>query len=355
MARARAGIPIAVAAVVLLVSGVFPRATEAVSTLQFTPIADAQVNSGNATANYGTLTSFRTRQGTGGASDPIYRSYLKFDLSGVAGLAVTSVTLRLYVTDQSSSVQAVHLAQDATWSESGLTYATAPAFDPTALTTASAPSVNAYLDLSLPPSTITGDGLLSFAVKSLGTDSAIFASREVAANPPRLVVVTGDPAATPTPTPTPDPNATPWRRRPTPTPTPTPVDTPPPTPTPPPVPVTLEPIADAQVNSKAPTTNYGSLTTLRTREDTNPANSTYRSYLLFNVAGLNGPAQSVRLRLFVTDATQNVQGVYAIGDTPGPTAGSPTAMRHPSPAPRLPARPCRPSTPTSISTCRQAR
>jgi PKD repeat protein len=320
-----------VAAIVLLLSGLFPRAIEAVSTLSFTPVADAQVNSGSPNANYGTLTSFRTRQGSGGTSDPIYRSYLKFDVSGVTGLPVTSVTLRLFVTDQSSSSQTVHVVSDSTWTETGLKYGIAPAFDPNALVTSAAPNVNAYLDLSLPTSTIAGDGIVSLAIKSSGTDSAIFASREVPANPPRLVIVTGDPPPTPTPTPVDTPTPTPVDTptptpvdTPTPTPvetpTPTPVDTPIPTPTPV-VAVTVEPIADAHVNSTAATTNYGSIATLRTREDANPANSTYRSYLLFDVVGLTGAVESVRLRVFVTDVSQNVQSVYAIADTTWTEAG----------------------------------
>jgi PKD repeat protein len=54
---------------------------------------------------------------------------------------------------------------------------------------------------------------------------------------------------------------------------------------------------------------------LRTSEDPNPSNSTYRFYLLFDVSGISGPVQSVRLRLYVTDATNSAQGVYAIGNT----------------------------------------
>jgi PKD repeat protein len=302
-----------VAAIVLLLSGLFPRATDAASSLAFTPVADAQVNSGSPNANYGTLTSFRTRQGSGGTSDPIYRSYLKFDVRGVTGLPVTSVTLRLFVTDQSSSSQTVHLVSDSTWTETGLRYATAPAFDPNALVTSAAPNVSAYLDLSLPTSTIGDDGFVSLTIKSSGTDSAIFASREVPANPPRLVIVTGDPSPTPTPTPVDTPTPTPID-----TPTPTPVDTPTPTSL---VPMTVEPIADAHVNSTAATTNYGSIATLRTREDANPANSTYRSYLLFDVVGLTGAIESVRLRVFVTDVSQNVQSVYAIAGTTWTEAG----------------------------------
>ena len=77
----------------------------------------------------------------------------------------------------------------------------------------------------------------------------------------------------------------------------------------------MAPIADAQVHSRSPSTNYGSLSSLRTREDPNTANSTYRAYLLFDVTGLSGAVQSVRLRLYVTDATNSAQGVYAIGNT----------------------------------------
>jgi PKD repeat protein len=334
VARARASFSITVVAVALLLSGLFPPAAVAATTLTFTPIADSQVNSGSLNGNYGTLTSFRTRQGDGTSTNPIYRSYVKFDINGVTGSTVTSVTLRLFVTDQSSSSQTVHVVPDTAWTESGLTYANAPAFDATALVTAAAPNLNAYLDLSLPASTISSDGVVSFAIKSGGTDSAIFASREVPANPPKLVIETGGASPTPTPTPTPTPAGTPTPTpagtptptpagTPTPTPPPTPTPTPPATPTPTPTGagLTFEPMADAYVSSKSPSTNYGSISTLRTREDANASNSTYRSYLMFDVAGLSGPASSVRLRLFVTDASSNVQGVYAIGNTGWTEAG----------------------------------
>ena len=309
MARRRAwGSIWVVAALVVLLSTLFPVATQAASPLTFDPVADAQVNSGNANGNYGSLSTIRTRQGSGGTSDPIYRSYLTFDVTGLAGQTVTGVTLRLYVTDASSNGQAVYAVSDTTWPESGLTYANAPALGGSALATVPVPTLNAYVDLPLPASAVTGDGRVSFAVRSTGTDSAIFSSRE-GSSPPRLVVESGPGGGTPTPTPTPTPPGA------TPTPTPTPTPTATPTPTGPTGGVTLTPIADAQVNSRATTTNYGTLTSLRTREDPNSGNSSYRSYLMFDVSGRSGPAQTVRLRLFVTDATKNAQGIYAIGDT----------------------------------------
>src|SRR5689334_7592889 len=111
------------AALVVLLSSLFPVGTQAATPLTFDPVADAQVNSGNANGNYGSLSTIRTRQGSGGTSDPIYRSYLTFDVAGLAGQTVTGVTLRLYVTDASSNGQAVYAVTDTTWSESGLTYA----------------------------------------------------------------------------------------------------------------------------------------------------------------------------------------------------------------------------------------
>ncbi|HSL77950.1 MAG TPA: DNRLRE domain-containing protein, partial [Candidatus Limnocylindrales bacterium] len=76
---------------------------------------------------------------------------------------------------------------------------------------------------------------------------------------------------------------------------------------------TINPVADAQVKSDSPTTNYGSATTIRTRE---PSSGTiYRSYLKFSIPSSVGSVAALKLRLFVTDATKNLQGVYLVGDT----------------------------------------
>jgi PKD repeat protein len=60
-------------------------------------------------------------------------------------------------------------------------------------------------------------------------------------------------------------------------------------------------------------TNYGSLSSLRTREVA--SSSTYRSYLKFDIPASVGTVNSLKLRLFVTDKTNNVQGVYLVGDS----------------------------------------
>ena len=184
MTRRNAFVYASLAATVAVLSGLFPPSTEAATTLTFVPVADAQVNSGNPTGNYGSLATIRTREATGTPTDPTYRSFLTFNVSGVGGQSITSVTLRLYVTDASTNGQGIHRVPDPTWSESAITFANPPAFDPSALATAPVPTLGAYNDLPLPVSAVGGDGRISFALKSVGNNSAIFASRENAANPP---------------------------------------------------------------------------------------------------------------------------------------------------------------------------
>ncbi len=60
--------------------------------------------------------------------------------------------------------------------------------------------------------------------------------------------------------------------------------------------VTFTPVADAHVRGSSPSSNYGSLTTMRVRSS--PA---FTSYLKFTVSGLSGAVESAKVRLYVTD------------------------------------------------------
>ena len=75
------------------------------TTTTFPATADAHVYSGQPTTNYGTITTMRTREGAGASSSPIYRSYVRFTISGLAG-PVSDVKLRLWVTDASRNAAA---------------------------------------------------------------------------------------------------------------------------------------------------------------------------------------------------------------------------------------------------------
>ncbi len=150
--------------------------------LTFTTTEDAQVKSSSASTNYGSDASIRVREEAGGIN---YRSYLKFDVSGVGG-PVTAVTLRLFVTDASPDSGSVY-AVTSSWSQGTITYTNAPAISGPTLGAAGSTTVGQWVDITLSPSAVSGNGTVSFGLKSSSTNSAIFDSRE-GTNPPQLIV-----------------------------------------------------------------------------------------------------------------------------------------------------------------------
>ncbi|MEX1073176.1 MAG: LamG-like jellyroll fold domain-containing protein [Chloroflexota bacterium] len=76
---------------------------------------------------------------------------------------------------------------------------------------------------------------------------------------------------------------------------------------------TFIPIADSYVSNMSGNTNYGTATSIKVREGTVAAPTTWRSYLKFDVTGITGPVTSVKLRLYVIDQSDDGGGVYAVG------------------------------------------
>ena len=145
-----------------------------------TPVADAHVKSTSTTSNYGTLTSLRLRNG--GTSSDTYRSYLKFDVSGLSG-AATSAKLRLFVTDESPDGGSVSKVGN-DWTETGITWANAPAPGATSLGGgATANGTWAEIDVT---SAVTANGPVSFALTTASSNSSYYTSRR--ANKPQLVI-----------------------------------------------------------------------------------------------------------------------------------------------------------------------
>ena len=174
-------------AVLILVAGLVPPSLVSAADLTFTPVADAHVNSGSPSANYGGLTSMKVREGSGSSADPAYRGYWRFAVTGLTG-APASVKLRLFVTDASANSLGVYPIANTTWTETGLTYSNAPPITGSPLVSRTTPVANAYVEFALPASAVVGNGPVAFAIKSAGTDSAVFATREVGGTPPQLVV-----------------------------------------------------------------------------------------------------------------------------------------------------------------------
>ena len=176
------------------------------------PVADTWVNPGSPATNYGTLATIRVD------GQPVWNSYLRFDLSGVSG-TICGAVLKLHANSAGQSGIAVHPVTSTTWSETSTTAANAPAMGAAAVKSAPfAAGATASIDVT---SFITGHGLVSLGLTDNDGTQISLASRE-SAYPPVLVVTTG---ATATPTPT---------AQPTPKPTPTPVGSPVPPATPPP-------------------------------------------------------------------------------------------------------------------------
>jgi hypothetical protein len=153
------------------------------ATLTFPAVADAYIKSSSPSNNYGSITWLRVRQ----SSSEVYRSYLRFHLSGLAG-TVTSAKLRMYVTDETPDTIAVYSGSNA-WQESLITWANAP---PVAslLAFRSGVSLNTWMEISLPVSAFPSDGDYTLVLASDNSNSALWSSRETS-SPPQLVLTTG--------------------------------------------------------------------------------------------------------------------------------------------------------------------
>jgi PKD repeat protein len=313
----------------------------------FTPVADARTALGSPTSNYGTSSELRVRAGSSA-----YRSYLRFNTTALGNLAVLRATLRLFVTDDSSSGGSVYEIP-AGWTETGITWENAPALPATPLATAGAAVLGAWVELDVTAAVRAGN--VAFALASASTSSVYYSSRE-GSQPPQLVIETGAPmlpdarfSATPTSGPAPLPVAfsdlstggpTSWlwnfgdsttstAQNPVHTyaaqgvynvsltigngvgsdaltrssyvsvAAPLPINT-------------FTPVADAKVNSASPTTLYGTTADLRLRDS---ASGIYRSFLRFSVAGISAPVVKATLRLYVDESSNDGGALHVVPDT----------------------------------------
>ncbi len=156
----------------------------------FNPTADAEVYSSSVNSNHGTTTSMKARLGDGTSASPSYNDYLKFNVQGISG-TVQSVKLRLYVATAANVRVNVVNETDNTWTETGITYANAPTPGGTVLGFANPATAGAYVEFTLDPSSVSGNGTVSFVVLNTTNTSVVFNSKEASANKPELVVTYG--------------------------------------------------------------------------------------------------------------------------------------------------------------------
>jgi hypothetical protein len=163
-------------------------------------VADAPVKENAASTNFGSDLLLRT-QNTVGSNKTEYRSYLKFDLTGVTG-TLTSATLRLYTTDSSSSGYDTWSVANTSWVETGagsITWANKPALG-TNLGASGAITANTWTSRVV-TSAITLGQLNSLAITGRSSSDLHFYSKEQATNKPELILNFTPPATTTTTTP----------------------------------------------------------------------------------------------------------------------------------------------------------
>lgn len=337
-----------------------------------TLVHDAKVNSGSPGANYGADPTLRVKTG-------VYRSFLKFTVNALPG-QVTGASLRLQaVTQKSPDGGGVYLVANTLgdgltpWTESNVSWSTMPGLGTRKIGAAGPvdPAVGGgIVTIPLDASAFAaGDGTYSLGLDSASTTSAYYSSKE-GASAPQLLLTTGA-AATPSPpvasfttspsSPTTNQTVTftststdpdndivryDWRidgtaasgqsattsfttagshtvaltvtdsggRTDTATKTIDVSDT-----APPPGGVTVKVLGDAQVKSTSASTNYGALSTLRVREGTSATDATYRTYVKFQVSGLSGTVNDVRLQMKVDGASGSDSvdsgDVFLVADT----------------------------------------
>ena len=286
------------------------------NTFTFVPAADAYVNEGSTSTNYGSATILKND------ASPVTRSYLRFNVQGLSG-TVTRVTLRIFTSNSSSSGYQVRPVTDNSWGEFAVNYTNSPAVGSVA-GSSGAFGTGVWTTVDITP-LISGNGVVSLALTTTNNTAFNLASRETGATAPQLVIETQfisspTPSSTsvPTDTPTHTPTAT---FGPSPTPTYTVTATAPPTgtatPSETPIPTvtamfntfTFNPVADAYTNEGSTTTNYGTATTLRA--DATPL---VRSYLRFNVQSLSGSVTRVTLRIFTNSSSSTGYEVRHVAD-----------------------------------------
>jgi hypothetical protein len=76
---------------------------------------------------------------------------------------------------------------DTSWSEGAITWDSKPPTGTPDSGSAAVPTLNGYNEITLSPSSVSGNGTVSFGLTIEGTNSAIFSSAE-GANAPQLVV-----------------------------------------------------------------------------------------------------------------------------------------------------------------------
>jgi hypothetical protein len=166
-----------------------PTPTPPTGTVTLAPVADTWVGSDLPTAAHGSDAALYVD------GSPVKATYLKFDLTTLAGANVVGAQLQLTTTANSFSgspdSQAIRSVADNSWSEAGTNYGNRPAVGAGLATVSATASATTYT-VQLPVQAVqSGLGALySLAIDSTGGDAFYVNSRETG-TAPRLVLTLG--------------------------------------------------------------------------------------------------------------------------------------------------------------------
>jgi len=152
-------------------------------TLTFTPEADTYVGADAPTATHGGSTAMWVD------ADPAKQSFVRFNLSGLAGHNVVGAKLRMTQTDSAGLGGRVWAMSSTTWPEA-LTWNTRPAIDGPLLASYGTVATGFSYSVELGAGAVH-DGLVSYGMDSTSGDGSHWATRE-STTPPELVVTYDD-------------------------------------------------------------------------------------------------------------------------------------------------------------------
>lgn len=151
--------------------------------LTFTPSADATIKRDNPNSNFGSVNSLEVD------GSPVYDFLLKFNVTGVGSGSISSAMLRLHNINASSNGGSINVT-DSSWTESNVTWNSAPVAGTTVVDSLGSVSPGNWYELDV-GSVLNGDGLYSFRLISSSSDGADYFSKE-GPFPPELVLTISD-------------------------------------------------------------------------------------------------------------------------------------------------------------------
>ena len=154
--------------------------------VSFVATADAKVRSTSPNNNYGNTPDLRIEE-----DNPTYHSYLKFNVTGVGPVRDGLLLLRAQASSADGgalySVSNNYASSATPWTETGITWANAPAISGVPIGTLGPVPSNARVEFDL-GHTIQGPGVWSFGLRNSTPDAINYGSRE-SSRPPELLLV----------------------------------------------------------------------------------------------------------------------------------------------------------------------